>query len=210
MSDFLSCCSDETVDDVVLQRRGILLARALFSNPANFGPYANQADRFVYRGEDDPKNGIDVQDWTERFSASPYSRPTVFVNVDNVTIPESQFINDESEDMQDGSTRRYVYLEQCRLVFRAVTHNGPEARLLGRVIMTYLQGMKEHMTMSSNDQVTLFRVMGKTAPTKLKDEGNRDDRWAVDVTVNVEYQIQIDSKLVAPVLSEVLVNPEPE
>lgn len=203
MSDFISCCSDGVVDDVGLLERGILMMRALFSQPVNFGPYAKVADRYRFITSESAENGIDINDWTERHRGGVVQRPVIYVTVEDVQIGPPVWTDDIGQPTEDGATSHFTYHETARLIFRAVSRHGAESRLLSRIILTYLQGTKNLLPNSSLGQVDDFRPAAKTSPTKLKDENNADNLWASDVIVNVQYQISINAVLVTPVLEDI-------
>jgi hypothetical protein len=163
---------------------GILILRDLFSNPDNYFDKKDRGKDFIWKT--DNTGTLDILEWEDR-EGRTIAKPTVFVVVGEVKNEPFPSIGNVSATYADGSIGLGC-TEIYQLVFRSTSGRAGEARLLSRIIMTYLQYFQLVLRHKSGGRVDSFVVAGKSQPQKLKKEDNADNIWAADVTVEVRIQ----------------------
>lgn len=191
------------VDDVQIHGMALRMMRDLFSSPCNYGPHTSLADKFIFVAPKDPTNTVDVLDWDDRM-AETQSRPTVYVRAGDVGLESSGNQNSEGETQADGGGRTYLFYETLDLQIRCVSANAGEARVLSRLVLDRVCGLKDLLHYRTNGQVTAFDPVSKTAPAKLKREENMANLWACDVIIKVRYSLVYRMREAAPVIAEIV------
>jgi len=169
---------------LTIRRVFLLLTRAHYSDPVNYGRQQEQFKNFVWNA--DPEKSTMAIDLDFDFDLTKLEkRPALFIGTDDIAYRKAVVDNSRGLN-KDGSGQEYVYMGSTNVIIRHVAKTADESLALTDLTRNFFKGMRKMMM--ENGVLSRYEVPRITTSKPFqKAPTQADQQFQSDLLISIEF-----------------------